>query len=137
MSQHCEAEVRELKKQIDQFWQFVENAYSIEPRAYFEKEAPTNGFGSPLAQAAHHMWKRNPQVQQVERERNGQKNRADLLEASVIELQRQVTELKKPGATRPRYRMEAGVEHHAMSGHCGDPVAVPVLDPNGDWVKVT
>lgn len=34
-----------------------------------------------------------------------------------------------------RYRLEAGVEHHAMSGHGGDPVCEPVVDRRGDWVK--
>jgi hypothetical protein len=35
----------------------------------------------------------------------------------------------------PRYRLEAGVEHHAMSGHGGDPVCEPVIDRRGEWVK--
>jgi hypothetical protein len=35
-----------------------------------------------------------------------------------------------------RYRMEGDVEHHAMSGHCGEAVAKAVEDPAGQWVKV-
>lgn len=63
-----EERVQALGAAIDGFWQFVEHGYDIEPRAFFEKEAPINGFGSPLAQAAHHMWKRNPKVQELEAE---------------------------------------------------------------------
>lgn len=44
-----------LKADIEKFWFHVEHAYDIEPREYFEKEARTNGFDSPLAQAAHHI----------------------------------------------------------------------------------
>ena len=45
-------------RDIDLFWQYVENGWDIESREFFEREARTNGFGSPLAMAAHHMWKR-------------------------------------------------------------------------------
>lgn len=61
-----EQEKAQLQKDIDQFWQYVEHGWDIEPRAYFEKEARTNGFGSPLAQAAHHVWKRDPKVTALE-----------------------------------------------------------------------
>jgi hypothetical protein len=33
-----------------------------------------------------------------------------------------------------RYRMEPGVEHHSMSGHCGEPAVTAVFDPDGPWV---
>lgn len=66
---------QEMEQDIKLFWDFVEMAWDIETREYFEKEARTNGFVSPLAQAAHHMWKRDTnvssltsQVQQLEQE---------------------------------------------------------------------
>ena len=64
--QRVSAEKEQDKSDIDKFWQIVENGYDIEPRAYFEKEARTNGFDSPLAQAAHHMWKREPKVAELQ-----------------------------------------------------------------------
>lgn len=53
------------EQQIDRFWEMLENCWEIEPREYFEKEAPENGFGSPLAMAVHYMWKREPKVAQA------------------------------------------------------------------------
>jgi len=64
----AEAKLAALERDISAFWQYVENAYDVEPRAFFEKEAPVNGFGSPLAQAAHHIWKRDPKVDALQRE---------------------------------------------------------------------
>lgn len=49
--------------EIDAVWRDIANGYDIEPRAYFEREAPKNGFRYPLAQAFHHIWKREPKVQ--------------------------------------------------------------------------
>lgn len=46
------------QREIDAFWQMVEFGWEIEPRAYFEREAARMGYGSALAMAAHHMWKR-------------------------------------------------------------------------------
>lgn len=43
---------------IEAFWTALDRSWNIEPREYFEKEAPKNGFGSPLAMAVHYMWKR-------------------------------------------------------------------------------
>lgn len=63
--QTAREELATLRADIDKFWHYVENGWDIEPRDYFEKEAPTNGFGSPLAQAAHHVWKRDPRVQKL------------------------------------------------------------------------
>jgi hypothetical protein len=34
-----------------------------------------------------------------------------------------------------RYRMEPGLEHHAMSGHGGDPCCTPKVDRKGEWVQ--
>ena len=43
---------------VEAFWTAVERGWdNIEPREFFEREAPKNGFGSPLAMAVHHMWK--------------------------------------------------------------------------------
>jgi hypothetical protein len=54
--------IAELEADIDKFWSMLHNAWDIEPREYFEKEARENGFDSPLAMAAHYMWKREPSV---------------------------------------------------------------------------
>jgi len=45
-------------EQINGFWRMLEQCWNIEPREYFEREAPRNGFVSPLAMAVHYMWKR-------------------------------------------------------------------------------
>lgn len=52
------ADVMPAAEQIDKFWWVLERCWNIEPREYFEREAPKNGFGSPLAMAVHYMWKR-------------------------------------------------------------------------------
>jgi hypothetical protein len=61
---HALAErVTALQSQIDAFWSFVENAWHIEPRSYFEDQI-AKGIGfedSPMAMAAHHTWKRSRQ----------------------------------------------------------------------------
>lgn len=44
--------------EIEAFWQGVQRGWDIEPREYFEREAPKNGFKFPIAQALHHIWKR-------------------------------------------------------------------------------
>jgi hypothetical protein len=41
---------------MEAFWTALENGWEIEPRSYFETEAPKNGFGSPLAMAVHYLW---------------------------------------------------------------------------------
>jgi hypothetical protein len=58
----AEQQLAALRKDIDRFWDYVENGWDIEPRAFFETESRDNGFDSPLAQAAHHIWKRDPKV---------------------------------------------------------------------------
>lgn len=55
-------EIARLTTEIDLAWFDIEHGYDIEPRSYFEREAPKNGFKSALAQAVHHMWKRDPKV---------------------------------------------------------------------------
>lgn len=55
------------EQQIDAFWQMLENCFEIEPREYFEQEAPRNGFGSPLAMACFYMWKRDANVEEATR----------------------------------------------------------------------
>lgn len=46
------------QKEINAAWLAIHRSWDIEPREYFEKEAPKNGFNSPLAMAVHYMWKR-------------------------------------------------------------------------------
>src|SRR3990172_8385498 len=45
-----------LQEEHEALWKALERGYAIEPRAVFEREAPTNGFRWPLAQALHHIW---------------------------------------------------------------------------------
>lgn len=74
--QELEAELNKVRKQthtqmrdeIEATWTAIENGFDIEPRAYFEKEAPTNGFRFALVQAMHYLWKRDAKVQELERE---------------------------------------------------------------------
>jgi hypothetical protein len=57
-----------MRDEIDATWAAIENGFNIEPRAYFEQEAPRNGFRFALVQAVHHLWKRDAKVQDLERE---------------------------------------------------------------------
>lgn len=50
----------QAQSDIDKFWAMLDRCFAIEPREYFEKEARTNGFDSPLAMACFYMWKRQP-----------------------------------------------------------------------------
>jgi hypothetical protein len=61
---------RRLKAEIDAAWQAIASGYDIEPREYFDREAPHNGFRYPLVQALHHIWKRDPQVAPLVAERD-------------------------------------------------------------------
>jgi hypothetical protein len=61
----AEARVRELEQERDAFWQMVTAGWDIEDRAYFESKARAMGYGSPEAMAAHHVWKRDPRVEQA------------------------------------------------------------------------
>jgi hypothetical protein len=45
--------------EVDHFWTALANGWDIEPRAYFEEAAKTNGFKSPVEMAVHYMWKRH------------------------------------------------------------------------------
>ena len=45
-------------QQVDSAWKAIEYGWDIEPRSYFEDQAPKMGFSSPLAMAIHYMWKR-------------------------------------------------------------------------------
>jgi hypothetical protein len=60
--QKAEARADALAAELDAAWKAIERGYEIEAREYFEREAPHNGFKYPLAQAIHHIWKRDPQV---------------------------------------------------------------------------
>lgn len=57
-----------LQREHEAAWDFIANGWDIEDRAYFERDAPQNGFRYPLVQAIHHIWKRDPKVQQLEAE---------------------------------------------------------------------
>jgi hypothetical protein len=48
--------------EIDATWEAIARGWDIEPREYFEYHAPTNGFRWPLAQAIHHLWKRELRI---------------------------------------------------------------------------
>lgn len=56
-------EIAKLNDEIDAAWSGIENGFDIESRAELEKAAKTNGFKYGLAQAVHHIWKRNPKVE--------------------------------------------------------------------------
>lgn len=58
-------ELATMSKRIDSFWQMVSSSWDIEPRAFFEAEAPKSGDWSPEAMAAHHMWKRDAKVEKL------------------------------------------------------------------------
>lgn len=61
-----DAEIAKLRAEIDAAWLGIENGFDIEPRAELEQQSRTNGFRFGLAQAAHHMWKRDPHVEELE-----------------------------------------------------------------------
>lgn len=56
------AEARAVRAEVEAVWQTIARCWDIEPRTYFEAEAPINGFRYPLRQALHHIWKREPKV---------------------------------------------------------------------------
>lgn len=51
-------DLMKARAEIDAAWHMIENGWDIESRAELEKQAATNGFQYGLAQAVHHMWKR-------------------------------------------------------------------------------
>ena len=61
---YAEYQTAPLRAEIDAAWEYLRNGYDIEPREYFEKEAPRNGFKYALAMAMHHIWKRELKVRQ-------------------------------------------------------------------------
>lgn len=54
------------KAEIDAAWFGIDHGYDIETRAELEADARTNGFKFGLAQAVHHIWKREPRVAELE-----------------------------------------------------------------------
>ena len=54
----------ECEKEVDAAWAMILRGYGegIESREQLEAEARTNGFRYGLAQAVHHMWKRDPKM---------------------------------------------------------------------------
>ena len=68
--EEAEQENARLTAEIDAAWFGIDHGFDIESRAELEKQSKTNGFKYGLAQAVHHMWKRNPKVQQAEQARD-------------------------------------------------------------------
>lgn len=60
---HAEPRVKELEAEIDAAWFGIEHGFDIETRADLEAQSKTNGFKYGLAQAVHHLWKRDPKVE--------------------------------------------------------------------------
>lgn len=50
-------------KNIDGAWFGIEHGWDIEPREYFEENAPKSGDWTPLQMAVHYMWKRDRKVE--------------------------------------------------------------------------
>jgi hypothetical protein len=57
-----------LQANVDKFWKHLDRSYDIEPREYFEREAPATGDWSPIQMALHHVWKRDPKVEALQAE---------------------------------------------------------------------
>jgi len=53
-----EAAYQASQAEIEAFWTMLDRCWEIEPREYFETEAPKNGFEHATAMAVHYMWKR-------------------------------------------------------------------------------
>lgn len=49
------------------FWEQLRREFDIEPREFFEIKAPESGTWTPEQMAVHHMWKRDPKVQELEK----------------------------------------------------------------------
>ena len=60
--------IEKLEAEINAAWKMIDNSFDIESRSQLESEAKTNGFVYGLAQAAHHIWKRDPKVSELEAE---------------------------------------------------------------------
>lgn len=54
--------------EVEACWTAIHRSFEIEPRSYFETEAPKNGFGSPLAMAMHYIWKRKAKDSEAEQD---------------------------------------------------------------------
>lgn len=61
MSNELSAETR-----LSKLWDAVSRTFDIEPRAFFDAEAPRTGDWTPEEMLVHHLWKRDPQVQELE-----------------------------------------------------------------------
>ena len=51
---------------LESFWHSVYHAFDIEPRAFFEDQAPKTGNWTPEQMALHHIWKRDAVVVALE-----------------------------------------------------------------------
>lgn len=82
------AQLEAATGEIDAAWQQIENGWDIETRAELEADAKTNGFRYGLAQAVHHMWKRDRKV--------------EALQAKLDEAQRQLEQLRLERLVQPQ-----------------------------------
>ena len=62
-----ERELYAAKAEIEATWSMIEQEYDLESRTELEQEASRNGFMCGLAQAIHHLWKRDVKVEALHR----------------------------------------------------------------------
>jgi hypothetical protein len=84
-------ELARVKQEIEAAWRDIKAGYDIEDRAYFEREAPRNGFGYPLVQALHHIWKRNPDVVAITKRAEAAESRLASLTTGLDALSERLT----------------------------------------------
>jgi septal ring factor EnvC (AmiA/AmiB activator) len=58
-----DARIAELEAEVDAAWATIRNTFDVEPRSQLEAEAKDNGFKYGLAQAIHHIWKRDAKIE--------------------------------------------------------------------------
>jgi len=79
------ARVAELEERENQFWEMVQNSFEIETREELEEEAKGWSHKNAMECAVHAMWKRDPQVAELQK-RVGEleEERADLKEQIYV-----------------------------------------------------
>lgn len=82
------AYVGELEREREEFWREVALGHDIEPREFFETEAPQQGWSSPIAMALHHIWKRDAKVESLIADR-------DRLAGEVAQIQTLMAEVER------------------------------------------
>ncbi len=117
--------LEERQKRLDAFWVAVHRSYDIEPREFFEREAPASGNWSPEEMCLHHIWKREPRV-------------ADLLETLDRLKAAQVAALSEAAAAKANVRRRGASEVELEIGECECGyhfgVDATYLDQVGDFV---